>query len=307
MPTQLLYTITVLIWGSSWFAITLQLGTVHPMWSVAYRFSVAAALLLLFCIGSGRRLRFSLRDHVFLALQGLFLFSLNYILFYFVTQHLTSGVVAVTFSTIVFMNIVNGSLIFRAPVSARVIAGAFLGLIGISLVFWPELRTLDTSTMALRSLGLAVLATWVASLGNMVAVRNQRRGLPVIQSNALGMAYGTGFTVVAALLTGMQPTFDWSVAYIGSLFYLSLFATIIAFGAYLTLLGRIGADRAAYASVLFPIVALAISTVLEDYRWSTAALVGVATVLAGNLLVLTRTAEMRSATAPASEANGRQS
>ena len=307
MPTQLLYTITVLIWGSSWFAITLQLGTVYPMWSVAYRFAVAAALLLLFCIGSGRRLRFGPRDHGFLALQGLFLFSLNYILFYFVTRHLTSGVVAVTFSTIVLMNLVNGALIFKTPVSARVIAGAFLGLIGISLVFWPELRALDTSTTALRSLGLAVLATWVASLGNMVAVRNQRRGLPIIQSNALGMAYGTGFTIVAALLTGMQPTFDWSIAYIGSLFYLSLFATIIAFGAYLTLLGRIGADRAAYASVLFPIVALAISTVLEDYHWSAVALVGVAMVLTGNLLVLTRTPEMRSAIAPASEANTRQS
>lgn len=306
MPTQLLYTITVLIWGSSWFAITLQLGTVYPMWSVAYRFAVAAALLLLFCIGSGRRLRFGPRDQGFLALQGLFLFSLNYILFYFVTRHLTSGVVAVTFSTIVLMNLVNGALIFKAPVSARVIAGASLGLIGISLVFWPELRALDTSTTALRSLGLAVLATWVASLGNMVAVRNQRHGLPIIQSNALGMAYGTGFTVVAALLTGMPPTFDWSVAYIGSLFYLSLFATIIAFGAYLTLLGRIGADRAAYASVLFPIVALGISTVLEDYHWSTVALVGVATVLAGNLLVLTRTPEMRSAVAPTSETNTRQ-
>ncbi|MDX1489027.1 MAG: DMT family transporter [Acidiferrobacterales bacterium] len=307
MPTQLLYTITVLVWGSSWFAITLQLGPVHPMWSVAYRFAMAAALLLLFCIGSGRQLRFGPCDQVFLALQGLFLFSLNYILFYFVTQHLTSGVVAVTFSTIVFMNLVNGALIFRAPVSARVIVGAFLGLIGISLVFWPELRALDMSVAALRSLGLAVLATWVASLGNMVAVRNQRRGLPVVQSNALGMAYGTGFTVVAASLAGVQPSFDWSAAYIGSLFYLSLFATVIAFGAYLTLLGRIGADRAAYASVLFPIVALAISTVLEDYRWSAAALVGVATVLAGNLLVLMRTAEMRSATAPVSEANTRQS
>lgn len=297
VPTQLLYTITVLVWGSSWFAITLQLGTVHPVWSVAYRFVLAAALLMMFCLGSGKRLYFRAHDHVFVALQGLFLFSLNYILFYLVTQHLTSGVVAVTFSTIVFMNIANGALIFRTPVSARVIAGALLGLTGISLVFWPELRALDTGATSLRSVGLAVLATWVASLGNMVALHNQRRGLPVVQSNALGMAYGAAFTIVAALLLGPAPTFDWSLAYIGSLVYLSLFATVIAFGAYLTLLGRIGADRAAYASVLFPIVALTISTALEDYHWSKAALVGVATVLAGNLLVLTRTAAMRSAAA----------
>jgi drug/metabolite transporter (DMT)-like permease len=287
MSTRSLYITTVAIWGSSWFAITLQLGIVHPIWSVAYRFVLAAVILMTYCIATHRRLRFPWQDHGFLAIQGFFLFSLNYILFYFVIQHLTSGVVAVTFSTIVFLNMLNGALIFRAPVSARVVAGACLGLLGISLVFWPELRALDASSGALSSLALAVLATWVASLGNMAAVRNQRHSLPVLQSNAFGMAYGACFTTMAAVTIGGKPEFDWSIAYVGSLLYLAVFATIIAFGAYLSLLGRIGADRAAYASVLFPIVALALSTLFEEYHWSIAALLGVATVLAGNLLILT--------------------
>ena len=287
MSTRSLYITTVAIWGSSWFAITLQLGTVHPIWSVAYRFALAAVILMTYCVATHRRLRFPWQDHAFLAIQGFFLFSLNYVLFYFVIQHLTSGVVAVTFSTIVFLNMLNGALIFRAPVSARVVAGACLGLVGISLVFWPELRALDISSRAVNSLGLAVLATWVASLGNMVAVRNQRHSLPVLQSNTFGMAYGACFTTMAAVTIGGKPGFDWSIAYVGSLLYLAVFATIIAFGAYLSLLGRIGADRAAYASVLFPIVALALSTLFEQYHWSVAALLGVTTVLGGNLLILT--------------------
>jgi drug/metabolite transporter (DMT)-like permease len=294
VPTQVLYLITVLIWGSSWFAITLQLGVVHPIWSVAYRFMLASAMLLLFCLATHRRLRFDREDHFFFALQGLFLFSLNYILFYFVIAHLTSGVVAVTFSTIVFMNMINGALIFRTPVRGRVLAGAALGLFGIGLVFWPELAAFHKSGSGTMSVGLALLATWVASLGNMIAVRNQRRRLPIIETNAFGMTYGTCFTTVAALLIGGAPRFAWSISYVGSLVYLALFATVIAFGCYLSLLGRIGADRAAYASVLFPIVALGISTLFEGYHWSVPALIGVMTVITGNLLILTRAARARS-------------
>lgn len=293
MPVPLLYAATVLIWGSSWYAITLQLGHVHPVWSVAYRFALAAAMLLGFCLIARRRLRFSVRDHGALALQGLLLFSLNYVLFYFVIGRLTSGIVAVVFSTIVFMNMVNAALIFRAPVQARVLVGAVLGLTGIALVFWPELAAFRATGSALASLALALLATWVASLGNMVAVRNHHRGLPVIETNTFGMAYGTVFTTLAALALGAEPGFEWSLPYVGSLVFLALFATVIAFGCYLSLLGRIGPDRAAYASVLFPVVALAISTYLEGYRWSAPALVGVTTVLLGNVLMLARSAKAR--------------
>lgn len=288
MPVPLLYAATVLIWGSSWFAITLQLGHIHPVWSVAYRFALASAMLFGFCLIARRRLRFSARDHAFFALQGLLLFSLNYVLFYFVIEDLTSGIVAVVFSTIVFMNMVNAALIFRIRVKLRVLVGAVLGLTGIALVFWPELAAFQAAGSALASLPLALVATWVASLGNMVAVRNHHRALPVIEGNTFGMAYGTVFTTLAALAIGAEPDFEWSLPYVGSLVFLALFATVIAFGCYLSLLGRIGPDRAAYASVLFPVVALVLSTLLEGYQWSAPALVGVATVLLGNVLVLAR-------------------
>lgn len=291
MSAHLLYVITVLIWGSTWFAITLQLDIVHPIWSVAYRFALAAILLIIFCVLTRRRLHFTWQDHGFMALQGVLLFSLNYILFYFAIEHLTSGLVAVVFSTIVFMNIMNGALLFSTPVRGRVVAGASLGLVGITLVFWPELAGFEVSSAGFRSIGLSIVATWVASLGNMAALRNQRRGLPVVESNAFGMAYGAAFTVAAAAIIGAELRFEWSFGYVGSLVYLAVFGSVVAFGCYISLLGRIGADRAAYAGVLFPIVALGVSTLLEGYHWSVPALIGVGMVLAGNLLVLARVSQ----------------
>ncbi len=287
MSNGLLYGTAVLIWGSTWLAIHFQLGEVAPEWSVAYRFTLAAALLMAYCLQRGWSLRFSLRDHGFLALLGLFLFSLNYLTLYLATAYMTSGLVAVVHSTIIIMNIVNGALWLGAPVRPRVVAGAALGLVGIVLVFGAEWGELEPDA-AWVGLGWALLGTLCASLGNMVAVRNQRRGLPVIQGNAVGMAYGALFMFAVAAMTGRPPTFDWSPAYLVSLVYLAVFGSVIAFGCYLTLLGRIGADRAAYATVLFPVVALTLSWLFEDYRWTSTTLAGLGLVVLGNVLVLAR-------------------
>jgi drug/metabolite transporter (DMT)-like permease len=231
-------------------------------------------------------MRFSAREHLFIALQGLPLFSVNYILFYFASAYLTSGLVAVAFSTIVVMNIGFGALLLRRPVRPRVAAGAVLGLGGLSLVFWEDLARFDLDSAGLIGLGLSLIATMSASLGNVASARNQRAGIPVVQSNAFGMAYGALFTLLAAAIQGIPFTFDPSPVYVGALLYLALFASVFGFGAYLTLLGRIGPDRAAYASVVFPIVALGLSTLFEGFEWTLPAFAGVFLVLAGNVLVL---------------------
>lgn len=278
------------IWGSTWYAITFQIDTVHPIVSVAYRYVIAAVCLIAWCVYRRKRLRFGLRDHAGIAAQGTFLFSLNYILFYMAAADVTSGLLALVFSTIVLMNMFNGALLFRFPVNAGVLAGAGLGLFGIGLVFYPEVRDFEASRDTIIGLALALVATYLASLGNMGSVYTQRRKLPVVQTNALGMAYGAVITLlVAGVLAAfgkLEFGFDTSLPYVVSLFYLAVFGSVLAFGAYLTLLGRIGADRAAYATVLFPVVALGISTVLEGYHWSASALAGTFFILAGNLLVL---------------------
>jgi len=288
MTNHLLYLATVLIWGSTWLAITYQLGVVPPEISVAYRFAIAAAALFLISTLLRRRLRFGLRDHGRMALLGLCLFSVNYVLVYVATVHLTSGLVAVAFSTIVLMNVLNGALIMRSPIERPVVLSGLVGLVGIGLVFWHDLGDLRAGSGTLTAIALALLGTLVASLGNIVAAGNHARRLPVLEANAFGMAYGAALVAAYALLRGLPFAFDTSPGYVASLLYLALIGSAAAFGAYVTLLGRIGAARAAYTSVLFPIVALALSTLYEGYRWSPQALVGVALVTAGNVLALRR-------------------
>jgi len=291
----LLYALTVAIWGTSWLGIKYQIGVVALEASVVYRFALAAALMLLYCALARRRMRFSPAEHAFMALQGLFLFCANYVLLYLGTQHLTSGLVAVLFSTIVIMNIFLGALFFGSRVRRRVVFGALVGLPGIGLVFWPEIVAFDLARQGTLSLVLILAGTLSASFGMLISGRNQKQRLPVIQANAYGMTYGTLFMAAYCLAAGTPFGFDPRPLYVGSLIFLSVFATAIAFWSYLTLLGRIGADRAGYASVLFPIVALALSTVYEDYQWTPAAAFGVALVLAGNALILTRGGAERAA------------
>jgi drug/metabolite transporter (DMT)-like permease len=288
MSNTLLYLITVIIWGSTWLVITFQLGSVPPELSVAYRFALAS--LILFVYIAARRLpaRFSFRQHAFFAIQGLFLFSLNYILVYLAESFLTSGLVAIVFSTIIVFNVVFGTLFLRSPVRLRVVLGGTIGLLGLALVFWPELSTLDLSSERAVGLLLAFLATISASLGNIISARNQRNELPVIQTNAYGMAYGAAFMFVLAMLRGAPFTFDTSSEYMLSMLYLALFGSVVAFGTYLTLLGRIGPDRAAYVTVAFPIIALALSTIFEGLTWSLVQISGVMLVIAGNVIVLRR-------------------
>jgi drug/metabolite transporter (DMT)-like permease len=285
-----LYGSTVIIWGTTWLAIKFQLGSVDPMVSVLYRFVAAALILFLYCKLRGLKMRFGLKDHIFMALQGLVLFSVNYWLIYLAEVHVTSGLVAVIFSGIVFMNMVNGAVLLGSPIRSNVLLGGAIGVLGIVLVFWPQLVSFSLSDKSALGLLLSVVSTFMASLGNIISARHQQNNLPVIQTNAYGMAYGAGIIGVIAIASGKTFSFEMSLPYVGSLFYLSLFGTVIAFGCYLKLIGKIGADRAAYATMLFPIVALSISTAYEGYQWAAHNVIGMAVVLIGNWLVLNKRA-----------------
>ena len=286
MSNGLLYAITVLIWGSTWFAIEFQLGVVPPEVSLVYRYAAAALLLFGWCRYKGLGLRFRAREHVWFALLGLLLFGLNYVLAYRAQIYVTSALTAVAFSAIVWMNIVNARLIFGTRTSARVLFGALLGIAGILTLFLPQIGDLSLSDGVLVGSLLAVGGALVASFGNMASQGAQKAGLPVVQSNAWGMFYGALFNAAVALYSGHAYTFDFSVGYIVSLVYLSVFGSIIAFGAYLTLLGRIGAHRAGYSMVMFPVVALTLSALFEGLSIDFTIVIGTSLVLAGNLFVL---------------------
>src|SRR6266568_8716306 len=229
-----LFSIPTLIWGSTWLAITLQLGAVSPEASVVYRFALAAILLGAWCLATGRSLRFPLAQHGWLAAQGTFLFGLNYLCVYWAERYVASGLVAVLFSLIVFLNLVGVRVFFATPVNRRTALGAALGVAGVTLLFWRELAGMQTD--ALRGILFGLAATVFASGSNLLAVRNQRRGIPLLPGVAWGMTYGTLTIAIVAALNDIVWTFDPRPGYVLSLLYLAAFGSVTAFAAYLTLL-----------------------------------------------------------------------
>ena len=281
-----LYLTAVLIWGTTWIAITYQLGVVPPAVSVVYRFALAAAILLVWCVLRSLPLKFGWRDHAAMAVQGSLLFGANYVLVYLSEQHIPSGLTAVIFCSMVFWNMLGARVFFGTPLKARAWIGATLGVAGVGLVFAPELTIFSRGEDSLLGLGYGMASALSASLGNLVAARNQRSGLPVVQQNAFGMLYGALLVALWAAVTGQDFVFEGTTAYVISLGYLALFGSVFAFGAYLTLLGRIGAERAGYVSVAIPIVAVLISTLFENFQWHILTFAGVALCVVGNVLVL---------------------
>ena len=288
MQVLILYAIVVLIWGSTWAAIPYQLGVVAEEVSVAYRFAIGALVLYVYAIIAGKKIRLPLRCYPMVIAQGLLLFCINYFFVYYGTAYVTSGLVAVVFSSIVVCNAFFERVFFRTPLEGRLLVASSLGILGIALIFWPEVSMLSLQDQTVFGVLMVLIAVFTASLGNMAAVINTRRQLPLVAVNAHGMACGALLSVMLALSLGREFSFSYERGYIWSLLFLAVFGSAIAFGCYLALIRKIGSARAAYTSVLFPVVALAISTVVEDYRWSGLAVVGVILTLAGNRLALTR-------------------
>lgn len=293
MPTPLIYSLVVLIWGTTWYAIKFQLGVVAPEISLVYRFGLATVCVFIYARATGSQLRLSVRDHFAVALQGATLFCLNYWMTYLSTQYLTSGLVAVLFTSIIFFNLVNGRLLFGTRIERRVLVAAVAGVTGVGLLFVPELRAALREPTIAHGAILALAATYIASLGNMAATRNTLAGLPVVTVNVYGLAYGTVGLAAIAAIRGTPFAFDAHWPYVLSLLYLSLAGTSLAFGMYLALIKRIGASRAAYTSVLFPVVALLVSTLFEGYVWTLPAIFGLAVLVAGNALALGRAGRAR--------------
>ena len=281
-----LFVACVAIWGSTWLAIKFQLGRVAPEASVAYRFLFASALIFLYCLARRLPLRYSLREHAWIALLGLLMFSVSYIFVYYAEEHVVSGLVAVGYSASPLLGMLGMRLFFGTPMTRVLAVGSILGIVGIALVFWPEFGKLETSRdVALGAIYTAV-SVIVSTLGSMVAYRNQRAHLPLWQSMAWGMLYGGLISLGATLAAGKQFTFEPTAPYVLSLLYLAILGSIIAFASYLTLLKRIGAARSGYIGVMVPIVALVISAAFESFDWHLLTFAGIAISVLGNVVIL---------------------
>lgn len=288
-----LYVIVVIMWGTSWIAISLQAGPVAPEVSVLWRFAIACPVMFAWAVLAGHRLDYSRREHLLFAGLGLTLFCTNFVLFYRASLTITSGLMAVVFSLASIFNVVLGAIFLRQPIEARAVAAGLIGVTGVALMFAPEVIGHDLGRGAVQGLIASVGATLSFCTANMISSASQRRGVAVIPATAWGMLYGVGYLALLSLLLGHAFIIEWSTRYLASLLWLAIAASVIAFASYLTLLGRIGPARAGYMSAVFPVVALAISTVFEGYQWTPLAVLGLSLVLAGNVLSLHRPGRSR--------------
>ncbi|AIR66264.1 DMT family transporter [Cedecea neteri] len=283
-----LYILVVVIWGTTWIAIYMQQGVVSVPVSIFWRFAVAAVVMLVVLLALGRLKRIGLKDHLFCVLQGACVFGFNFFCFYHAAAYISSGLESVIFSMAVLFNAFNNFLFFRKKPSPRVLPAAALGIAGIVALFWHDLAATQMAPSLLIGIGLSALGTFGFSLGNMISARHQSRGLETLSTNTYAMFYGSAIMGVVALASGESFMPDFTVRYIGSLLYLAIFGSVIAFGAYFTLVGRIGASQAAYSTLLFPLVALTLSTLYEGYVWHANAVLGLVMILLGNLVMFAK-------------------
>lgn len=274
------------IWGSTWLVIKHQLNGADPVASVFYRFLIATTILFVFALASGKSMNYSRKFHWNFFLQGSCNFSINYIITYWAEQYAPSATIALAFTLLVAYNILGMKIFFRKPISNFVYLGAVLGIVGVSFIFSHELLTLDGNSQNIHGLGLGVIATFFASAGNLLSYRNHLHRVPVTISNAWGMFYGTLMTLCIALILRKPLTVSLATSYWVSMLYLSIFGTVIAFGAFLTLVGRIGAEQAGYTSILSPAIAVGLSIFFEDFKVSLFIGIGLALCLLGNVVTL---------------------
>ncbi len=283
-----LFVACVTIWGTTWLAIKYQLGRVAPEASVSYRFLLASFVIACYCRIRKLPLGFPAKQHLWIALFGVLLFGVSYVFVYYAEAHVVSGLVAVGYSASPLLGALGMRLFFGTKISPRIALGSVMGMAGIVLVFWPEFAKLqgdgDTATGAV----FTVAAVLLSALGTLTAHRNNEAKLPLWQTMAWGMLYGSLFSFIAVIATGKSFTFELTPGYVLSLLYLAILGSVVAFAAYLTLVRNVGAARAGYTGVMVPIVALVVSAVFEGFHWTALTWAGIAVSVAGNVIILRR-------------------
>ena len=289
IATWQLFAVCIVVWGSTWHAITYQLGANAPEVGVALRFALAAAVVLTLCLLRRAPLRFSWREHALLALQGIFLYGVSYVCVYEAERHVPSGLVAIGYSASPLLTGVGAALLFGAPLARRFVAGGLLGIAGVALMFWPEFeRAADAAASRATALGVAFTAASVAlsAIGSLAASRNRSRGLPFWPSLGFGMAYGALAAAAVAVLLGHRLTLPAAPSWWLSLAWLALAGSVLAFACYLTLQDRLGPGPSATVGVMTPLLALLVSLLFESFRPGLLTVVGAALAVAGNALML---------------------
>jgi drug/metabolite transporter (DMT)-like permease len=286
MSNPLLFLATVMIWGSTWIAINYQINVVDPAVSVAFRFSIAAAILGFWCWFRKLPLRMPLETHKKLILVGILFYTLDYSFLYAAQHHIISALLALLSSSVIYINVVLRRVLLGKPMRLEVVIGATFGLIGIAMIFIPEFEAMSVNEGLTVGLLFAAASFLSAGMGNVVSEKILDVGTPVIQMNFWAMSYSLIFTFGFAFISGASFTLPTVASYYYALLYLALFGSVLAFGTYMKLLQQIGSDKAAYVVLVYPIIVLAISTLFEGYQWTILSAIGVVIVLFGNAVAM---------------------
>lgn len=292
MPNSILFIIASLIWGSTFWAITQQLGSVPPVVSVVYRFSLAALCLFIWCAVRGERVRFSWRAQGWLALQGFFTFALSYVCTYSSEQYLVSALVSVLFALMVIWSPLLEHMFYARPLNWRIWCAAAVAITGVVLLFSPVLREQFFSDHPTQDknfvlgLVLALIATLASTMGNIVLLQVRKHESSVLASMAWAMTWGSVWVACYAILMGESWVLPSSSSYWLSLVYLSVFGSVIAFACYFTLIHRIGAQKTVFIGVVTPVISVLLSMRLEDYRPGGVEMMGILLCLSSVVWVL---------------------
>lgn len=292
-----LFAICVLVWSTTWYAITWQVDSVAPEFGVALRFALAGAAVLALAALRGLPLRFGAREHARLALQGVFLYGVSYVCVYHAEKHVVSGLVAVGYSASPLFGAIGARWLYGAPLSGRFVAGGLVGVLGVALVFWPELSRAAPGAETRLGAGFTAAAVLLAAVGSLSASRNRQHGLPLWPALGYGMLYGALSALLVAIALGRGLALPAGVAWWAALLYLSLVGSVLTFACYLTLLDRVGPGRAATIGVMTPLLALGVSMLVEGYRPGWLTLLGAALAVAGNVAMLRPALPLRPAAA----------
>ncbi|MEA3064397.1 MAG: hypothetical protein QOJ27_836, partial [Sphingomonadales bacterium] len=276
-----------LIWSSTWIVIKDQLGVVPPSWSVTYRFVVAAAAMFVWAAASGATLRIGRRGHLLAALFGIPQFCLNFNFVYAAEHHVTSGLVATVFALLMVPNSALAWLFLKQRATWSFVAGSAVACAGVALLFVQEIRSSPVPAgQILLGIGLTVLGVLSASAANIMQASRRLSAWPLASLLAWGMVYGILANALLALAVAGPPVIEARPTYWLGLFYLGLFASALAFPFYFGVVRAVGPGKAAYSSVLVPILAMLLSTLFEGYRWSPLAAAGGILAFAGLIIAL---------------------
>src|SRR5215208_2342407 len=268
------------IWGSTWIVIRGQLGVVPPQWSVTYRFAIAAIAMAAVALLKGNDLRLGRSAIAPVAFLGFTQFCVNFIAVYLAERHITSGVVATIFALLIIPSTLLAWAFLGHKPTARFLWSSLVAIAGIALLFVHEFQQHSARAGEITvGIGLTLVGMVGASAGNVVQARDEIRRFPLFPMLAWSMAAGALIDgLIAFTMTG-PPVIDTRATYWLGLLYLALPASVLTFSLYYPVVRKIGPAKAAYSSVLVPIIAMGFSTALEGYRWTPLTLAGMALAL----------------------------